>query len=189
MRRTAQSDESEACFYHGAVCYDGDHLVVMAEDGHGQDARTSMCYDFRHFVASPSCGYNGPHKRANLVARLVRSRGYTSQMSNWIFDRLRVVDYSKVAQIRFPALPQRSLPILTGHVIHVSADRLTDERTGQSYFKVRLKPDAESLEKIVERRLVAGMPAEVSIATGQRTAGRYLLDPFIDAMQRSMRER
>jgi hypothetical protein len=63
----AQSDESEACFYHGAVCYDGDHLVVMAEDGHGQDARTSMCYDFRHFVASPSCGYNGPHKRHNLA--------------------------------------------------------------------------------------------------------------------------
>ena len=47
-----------------------------------------------------------PHKRANLVARLVRSRGYTSQMSNWIFDRLRVVDYSKVAQIRFPLYRQ-----------------------------------------------------------------------------------
>ena len=102
---------------------------------------------------------------------------------------IEVVYDGQVAQIRFPALPQRTLPILTGHVIHVSADRLTDERTGQSYFKVRLKPDAESLEKIVERRLVAGMPAEVSIATGQRTAGRYLLDPFIDAMQRSMRER
>jgi hypothetical protein len=25
-----------------------------------------MCYDFRHFVASPSCGYNGPHRRQNL---------------------------------------------------------------------------------------------------------------------------
>ena len=62
----AQSDESETCFYHGATCYDGDHLIVVAEDGHGQDARTSMCYDFRHFVASPSCGYNGPHRRHNL---------------------------------------------------------------------------------------------------------------------------
>lgn len=102
---------------------------------------------------------------------------------------IEVVYDGQIAQIRFPALPQRTLPTLTGHVIHVSADRLTDERTGQSYFKVRLKPDAESLEKIVERRLVAGMPAEVSIATGQRTAGRYLLDPFIDAMHRSMRER
>lgn len=102
---------------------------------------------------------------------------------------IEVVYEGQVAQIRFPALPQRTLPTLTGHVIHVSADRLTDERTGQSFFKVRLRPDPESLEKIEERRLVAGMPAEVSIATGQRTAGRYLLDPFIDAMHRSMRER
>jgi HlyD family type I secretion membrane fusion protein len=102
---------------------------------------------------------------------------------------IEVVYDGQIAQIRFPALPQRTLPTLTGYVIHVSADRLTDERTGQSYFKVRLRPDSESLEKIVERRLVAGMPAEVSIATGQRTAGRYLLDPFIDAVRRSMRER
>jgi len=62
----AQSDESETCFYHGAMCYDGNHIVVVDEAGTGQDARTSMCYDFRHFVASPSCGYNGPHKRGNL---------------------------------------------------------------------------------------------------------------------------
>ena len=64
----AQSDESETCFYHGAMCYDGDHLIVVDEAGTGQDARTSMCYDFRHFVASPSCGYNGPHRRHNLPA-------------------------------------------------------------------------------------------------------------------------
>lgn len=53
------------------------------------------------FLSDPN-----PHKRANLVARLVRSPGYTSQMSNWIFDRLRVVDYNKVAQIRFPLYRQ-----------------------------------------------------------------------------------
>jgi len=102
---------------------------------------------------------------------------------------IEVVHEGQVALIRFPALPQRTMPTLTGHVIQVSADRLTEERTGQGYFKVRLRPDEESLEKIAERRLVAGMPAEVSIATGQRTAGRYLLDPLIDAMRRSMRER
>lgn len=102
---------------------------------------------------------------------------------------IEVVHDGQEALIRFPALPQRTLPTLTGYVIHVSADRITDERTGQSFFKVRLRPDAESLEKIAERRLVAGMPVEVSIATGQRTAGRYLLDPFLDSVRRAMRER
>lgn len=102
---------------------------------------------------------------------------------------IEVVHHGQEAMIRFPALPQRTLPTLTGHVVQVSADRLTDERTGQSFFKVRLLPDAQSLAMIAERRLVPGMPVEVSIATGQRTAGRYLLDPLLDAVSRSMRER
>jgi len=45
---------------------------------------------------------SNPHKRANLISQLVRSPGYSSQMANWVFDRLRVVDFSNVAQIRFP---------------------------------------------------------------------------------------
>lgn len=102
---------------------------------------------------------------------------------------VEVVHEGQVALIRFPALPQRTLPTLTGRVIQVSADRLTEERSGAAFFKVRVRPDSESLEKIAERRLVAGMPAEVSIATGQRTAGRYLLDPLLDAIWRAMRER
>lgn len=102
---------------------------------------------------------------------------------------VEVVHDGQGAIVRFPALPQRTLPALSGHVIHVSADRLTDDRTGQSYFKVRVVPDEASLQKIAERRLVAGMPAEVSIATGQRTAGRYLVDPLLDSIRRAMRER
>ena len=43
-----------------------------------------------------------PHKRANLVAALVQSPGYASHMTNWMFDRLRIVDQNNVAQIRYP---------------------------------------------------------------------------------------
>ena len=43
-----------------------------------------------------------PHKRANLVASLVQSPGYVSHMTNWMFDRLRIVDQNNVAQIRYP---------------------------------------------------------------------------------------
>lgn len=43
-----------------------------------------------------------PEKRANLVTSLFKSPGYASHMSNWMFDRLRVVDYNNVAQIRYP---------------------------------------------------------------------------------------
>lgn len=91
--------------------------------------------------------------------------------------------------IRFPALPQRSLPTLKGHLLLVGADRQIDERSGMPYFKVRVAPDAESLAAIADRRLVAGMPAEVTMATGQRTAARYLVEPLMDAIRGAMRER
>lgn len=91
--------------------------------------------------------------------------------------------------IRFPALPQRSLPSLKGRLLLVGADRQTDERSGMPYFKIRVAPDPESLAAIADRRLVAGMPAEVTIATGQRTAARYLVEPLMDAVRGAMRER
>ena len=93
------------------------------------------------------------------------------------------------ALIRFTALLQRNLPNLTGRVTLVSADRVTDERTGMPYYKIRVAPDETSLAAIADRRLVPGMPAEVTITTGERTAARYLLDPIVDVLRASMRER
>lgn len=68
----AQPDEAETCFYSGPICYDGEKVIVtsklIAEErtAKGNDLRNSMCYDFRHFVPSQSCGYNGPHRRDDL---------------------------------------------------------------------------------------------------------------------------
>lgn len=56
--------------------------------------------------AAEFLGDHSAHKRTNLVSRLVRSSGYASQMTNWIFDLLRIVDRNNVAQIRFPVYRQ-----------------------------------------------------------------------------------
>jgi HlyD family secretion protein/epimerase transport system membrane fusion protein len=93
------------------------------------------------------------------------------------------------AIVHFVGLHQRMLPTLTGTVLQVSADRLTDERTGIPYFKARIQPDAESLAMIADQRLVPGMAADVVISTGERTALRYFLDPFVDLSRYAMRER
>ena len=52
--------------------------------------------------AAEFLGDKNPHKRANLVAALVETPGYASHMTNWMFDRLRIVDFNNVAQIRYP---------------------------------------------------------------------------------------
>lgn len=94
-----------------------------------------------------------------------------------------------VATVSFPGFPQRSLPILTAELVHVSADRFVDDRTGTPYFKVRLTLDEESLVHAASRRMGPGLPVEVTIATGSRTALRYLLDPLAGALSQAMRER
>ena len=46
----------------------------------------------------------------------------------------------------------------------------------------------EEMERLAERQLYPGMPAEVIIKTGERTALRYLLQPILDSMHRAWRE-
>lgn len=91
--------------------------------------------------------------------------------------------------VGFPGLPQRFLTPLVGSLVHLSADRFIDERSGAPYFKARVVLNPESLELLPSRRIVPGIPAEVVISTGSRTALRYLLDPVLGAVGHAMRER
>jgi len=95
----------------------------------------------------------------------------------------------QTAVVSFPALVQRTIPTLTGTVIQVSADRLVDERTGAPYYKSRILLDDTSRQLLGSRRLIPGMPADVMITTGERTALLYLMNPIIQAARHAMRER
>lgn len=93
------------------------------------------------------------------------------------------------AVIQFTGLPQVTMPLVTGRLLVISADRLTDQRTGMPYYKARLAVDEESRAKLADRRIVPGMPVQVMIRTGQRTMLGYLLDPVTLALGRAMQER
>jgi membrane fusion protein, type I secretion system len=91
-------------------------------------------------------------------------------------------------ELRLSAFKQRTTPGLIGRLIYVSADRLTDQRSGQSYYLARAEiPDSE-LARIAPQTPQAGMPAEVLIKKKERTALAYLLEPIVDAMGRAWRE-
>jgi epimerase transport system membrane fusion protein len=78
---------------------------------------------------------------------------------------------------------------VTGRLLMVSADRLTDQRTGMPYYKARLALDEESRAKLADRRIVPGMPVQIMIRTGQRTMLGYLMDPVTLALGRALQER
>jgi HlyD family type I secretion membrane fusion protein len=99
-----------------------------------------------------------------------------------------VVEVGLEAQVRLTALTQRNLAPLEGHVTTVSADRLTDERTGASYFLARVELDDDPAENLDGERLYPGMQAEVMIVTGARTTLDYLSRPLVDSFNRAFRE-
>ena len=92
-------------------------------------------------------------------------------------------------QIMLSAYSMRNLPRIDGRVRDVSADRLVDPQTGEAYFKALIEVDPVALEVAAPGiRLVAGMPAEVMIITGERTMLGYLFKPLLDSINKSFRE-
>lgn len=94
------------------------------------------------------------------------------------------------ADIRFTAFNTSTTPVIEGTVINISGDRLTNEQTGIPYYLARIQVSEEGARKLEERqlRLLAGMPAEVLIKTGERTLLSYLLQPARDAVAQSLIE-
>ena len=70
----------------------------------------------------------------------------------------------------------------------ISADRLTDEKSGEGYYLVRVKVTDEGKKRLGDRRLQPGMPAEVLINAGSRTMLQYLLKPANNMFAKSMIE-
>ena len=93
------------------------------------------------------------------------------------------------AQVLLTAYTQRNLPRIFGTLQSISADRLTDDRTDEPYFLAKVYVDAAQTENIgTDIDLMAGMPADVMILTGERTVLDYLVKPFTDSLRGSFRE-
>lgn len=93
------------------------------------------------------------------------------------------------AEIRFSAFNQRLSNVIDGEVTQVSADSFEDEATGAKYYKARVKVTDEGRKEMTENmQLLAGMPAEVLIRTGERTFASYMTKPIADMLARAMRE-
>ena len=100
-------------------------------------------------------------------------------------DRLEL---GKTADIRFSAFSTATTPVIEGKLTRISADRLTDERTGDPYYLVRVNVTDDGIKKLANRKLQPGMPAEVLINAGDRTMLQYLLKPARNMFAESMIE-
>lgn len=91
-------------------------------------------------------------------------------------------------QVRFNAFKQRTTPTLKGHVALISADVLSEPRIPEPYYAVSIEVDTSELSRLGEVKLQPGMPADVMIETGHRTALAYLIQPIAETINRAWRE-
>lgn len=93
------------------------------------------------------------------------------------------------AIMRFSAFNQRTTPELLGEVSRVSADVTQDPKTGANFYTIRIVVGEGELARLNELKLVAGMPVESFIQTGERTVISYLTKPLSDQIAKAWRER
>jgi HlyD family secretion protein len=91
--------------------------------------------------------------------------------------------------LRFSAFSMRTTPEINGTVVRIGADTSTDQRTGQSYYLVRISMTADEIKRLGPVKLTPGMPVEAFIQTGERTMISYLVKPLRDQLNRAFRER
>jgi HlyD family secretion protein len=108
--------------------------------------------------------------------------------------RVRPEDIDRVheglpAQVRLMPYKQRRTPPIDATVVYVSADRLTDTHTNESYYRAKLRLDEKELASLVDVKMVPGMPSEAMIKTGETTAALYALSPILDSFHRAFREK
>ncbi len=92
------------------------------------------------------------------------------------------------ARLRFSAFNQRTTPEIPAMVKRVSADALSDQQTGATYYTVEIVIDEAGYAALEGLTLVAGMPVEAFLQTGERSPLSYLMQPMADFFSRSMRE-
>jgi HlyD family secretion protein len=91
--------------------------------------------------------------------------------------------------LRLSAFNQRTTPELNGVVTRVSPDVTTDQRTGQSYYTIRVSMPPAEVARLGDSKLIPGMPVEAFVQTGDRTMLSYLVKPLRDQLMRAFREK
>jgi len=94
----------------------------------------------------------------------------------------------QTASLMIVGAEARILPSIEGVLISVSADRQVDQRTGASVFMAKIEIPVEELKRLGSFKLSAGLPVEVLIKRGERTAIHYLIQPLTDRLNRAFRE-
>jgi HlyD family secretion protein len=104
------------------------------------------------------------------------------------------VHVGQAADVRLISPGARGMPILRGSLTELSADSVTDDKSGQVYYTAQItvpKNEFDLTNQDNNGNSVArpGMPVEVMIPLHKRSAFEYLFGPLTQALWQSFRQR
>jgi HlyD family secretion protein len=103
-------------------------------------------------------------------------------------QKIDQLHFGQTAILRFSAFNQRTTPEIKGRVTRISADLIQDQKSGVSFYTIRISMSPEEVKRLGEHRLIPGMPVEAFLQTADRTVISYLLKPLQDQIMRAFRE-
>ena len=108
-----------------------------------------------------------------------------AQIAPHLIDKVRA---GLPVDILFTAFDQANTPHVPGKLTQVSADVLLEPKQNMPYFKATVEVTPEGMARMKRYDIRAGMPVEVFVRTGERSAMSYFLKPLQDRMKRALTE-
>ena len=93
----------------------------------------------------------------------------------------------QAVNVRLTAYKAHQVPVLTGRLVYVAADRQNDAHN-EPMFLVRAELDPDALKNYPGVTLTSGMPADVLIISGERSVLDFLIAPIRDHVRHAMKE-
>ena len=112
-----------------------------------------------------------------------------------VHAQIRPIDIDNIqpdadVEVRFSAFSSKTTPAIFGKITVLSKDVIEPTNANQApYYLAYVKVDEKDIPDELKGRLVAGMPADVIVSTGERTMAQYLTKPLIDTFHKSMKEK
>ena len=104
-------------------------------------------------------------------------------------QEINEVKVGQPAVLRFSSFNARTTPEIIGEVARVSADTSTDQRTGISFYSLRISLPPAEVTRLGDVKLLPGMPVEAFIQTEERSVMSYLMKPLRDQIARAFTEK
>jgi protease secretion system membrane fusion protein len=130
-------------------------------------------------------GVVGPGTRLMDIVPTNETLIVEAQLPVHLIDKVQV---GLPVEILFTAFNINRTPHIPGTLVAVGGDRIVEERSGMSYYKVQATIGAEGMRLLGKRKIQPGMPVELFIKTGERSLMSYLLKPILDRTHSALRE-